>query len=699
MAEMSASSCSPSASAGSAVRPGKLNSMLSMFEKKAEEAQQQPPAVTRSTSGSLSHPAAAAAASTTTPTAASASSSPSTAAAPKVGASIADRLAAMKNASAGASKTLPLHFAPPQHPPSSSPTSASASSASSSSAGRGSVPSKLQSGALANINAALANGIKLGITPGGMRSASSSVTSKEERGDAAAADGGGSREEKEAASGLRDEAAASVGVGWEAGSEGGGEAPLSHVSRARPKRAVKSKTVKRGQHQFAQFDDAVKAAELVAPVTLVSPAEAGKPVEERKEQPAEQQTAASPRLPAAAPQPLRPTVKETVAAAALTPRAEPSVQQRAHTQQEAAAPVVTARSTKEPVKAGLSSPPVAAAASQSPPAAPLVMPDPVAPIPVIFELRKARVEEAKDRSGKAPEDKKEPPAAPVTVAELIAAAQRDTAEEEKREKARVVHHMPPPVTTAAAHKHPPPAAAHPTASIEASSVSSSSSPTTGAKALPPPAVAAAEVSAGDGDASFSFSYSSPLDCSASSLDDSVSLDPSALSVYDAAADYFNDAATLGFNPSLSPAYTATLRTGATFHRWLPAHSSGSKRLLYLSDDDCWLVLLDGKRKQPVDKVDRRRRMAVSAILDVSKGKQETDAVWSRACCAEVLAGRCLTVTAQRQEAAAGSAAAEEEQELTAMHLEAMTGLQRDEWFEALRWLVATRSRRGQQPAA
>ena len=151
-------------------------------------------------------------------------------------------------------------------------------------------------------------------------------------------------------------------------------------------------------------------------------------------------------------------------------------------------------------------------------------------------------------------------------------------------------------------------------------------------------------------------------------------------MYNAAADYFQDATTLGYNPALHAAYSTLLHTGATFHRW-QATGSSAKRLLYLSDCSTYLCLVDSKKRLPLDKVERKRRLPTQLLHDVLKGKTAGDDVWARAACKELLAGRCMLLRC------AGEVG---DGMLAVMHVEALTGVQRDEWEEALRWLVATK---------
>ena len=86
------------------------------------------------------------------------------------------------------------------------------------------------------------------------------------------------------------------------------------------------------------------------------------------------------------------------------------------------------------------------------------------------------------------------------------------------------------------------------------------------------------------------------------LDDSAA-SASALSVYDAAADYFNTPESLGYDPAKASVYLALLHTGGTFQRWSDS-GSGAKRLLWLSDSVDFLCLVDAKKKSTLDK-DRR----------------------------------------------------------------------------------------------
>ena len=183
---------------------------------------------------------------------------------------------------------------------------------------------------------------------------------------------------------------------------------------------------------------------------------------------------------------------------------------------------------------------------------------------------------------------------------------------------------------------------------------------------------------------------SSLDTSSASVASDDALDSSfsgeQLSVYNAAADYFSDAATLGYNPALHARYSTLLHTGATFHRWQHAGSS-AKRLLYLSDCASHLCLVDSKKRLPLDKVEPKRRMPVAQLREAVKGKPAGDEVWARSACKEVLAGRCLTLRCGAGEVGEGM--------LSVMHVESLTGVQRDEWEEALRWLIATKGKHGE----
>ena len=105
--------------------------------------------------------------------------------------------------------------------------------------------------------------------------------------------------------------------------------------------------------------------------------------------------------------------------------------------------------------------------------------------------------------------------------------------------------------------------------------------------------------------------------STASLDSSFSGEQ--LSVYNAAADYFQDAATLGYNPAMHARYSTLLHTGATFHRW-QATGSSAKRLLYLSDCATYLCLLDSKKRLPLDKVETKRPHARSSAVGGSEGQ-------------------------------------------------------------------------------
>ena len=200
-------------------------------------------------------------------------------------------------------------------------------------------------------------------------------------------------------------------------------------------------------------------------------------------------------------------------------------------------------------------------------------------------------------------------------------------------------------------------------------------PQTGARSARPSLTLSVPPSASELDDSLNSSLSS-----ASSLDDSTLLvSPTSLSVYNAAACYFDDPATLGYNPTSSTSYLALLHTGATFLHWRESSHSASKRLVYLSDCTTTLAVIDGKKKVALDKVEAKRRTLVQHMTAVSKGK-EGGVVWTRPACKDVLASRALTISLQAE---AGGA----------VYLETMTGVQRDEWCEALTWLIATHSAR------
>ena len=62
-------------------------------------------------------------------------------------------------------------------------------------------------------------------------------------------------------------------------------------------------------------------------------------------------------------------------------------------------------------------------------------------------------------------------------------------------------------------------------------------------------------------------------------------------------------------------------------------------------------------------------------------------MWARSACKEVLASRCLLLRCGR-----GGGEVVADGMATVMHLETLTGVQRDEWEEALRWLIATKGK-------
>ena len=593
MTEVTSSSASSelSKSEESTRKPGKLGNMVSMFEKKAEE-KQQPPQQTRSASNSLTNASAP-----ITPVPQSASTSAASSPAPRVGASIADRMAAMKGLTMATpappptsshampgklsanAKTLPLSFDPPAASASSSSPSASSSSASGSAVPR---PNKLAIGGLGALNAALANGLKAGLIPGGVRSPSASITKREDASQKAALD---SRTDEHKEETLLQTAPAAISALSEDGAAGGGGAPVELTHAKRVKRAGgRTKAVSRpggGTLTFKAFSDVSKAADMKAAVTIIGG-------EKSEEQTAEETKA-----------------HESTKSAVASESKEQPAEHSSTTKHPAADTHATATSSEQST--------ISTSAATS-----------------------------------------------ATVAETETST---------------------PKTSAPAHEVvvPTKPIQLPAAQIKAETL------TTHTAAAPIKAVesaldtSSASIASEDSlDSSFSSVASS---VSAASLDSSFTGD---LSVYNAAADYFQDATTLGFNPALHARYSTLLHTGATFHRW-QATGSSAKRLLYLSDCATFLCLVDSKKRLPLDKVEPKRRLPVAALSEVVKGKAATDEVWARSACKDVLPGRCLLLRC-------GGEGVEGEGMLNVMHVEGLTGVQRDEWEEALRWLIATKGK-------
>ena len=558
MTEVTSSSTSSLPKSDESVRtPGKLGGMVSLFEKKAEE-KQQPPILTRPASNSLSTPSPS-----ITPLQHTTSTAAATSAAPRLGASIAERMAAMKGLtmsapalptssshivpgklSAGA-KTLPLSF---------DPSSSSSSTAAGSAVPR---PNKLAIGGLGALNAALANGLKAGLVPGGARGPTFSVTKRDESHSRAAE----SREHDQKEEALLQTAPAAISSDEGAAGDSGA-AELTHAKRA--KRAGRAKAVSRpgaGTLRFKAFSEVSKAAELTAAVTLVGG-------EEKKEQ----------------------SKADDVSTDLPVQRDEPmEVKEQSDFTDEEHAAIVSFAATSSATMTG-------------------------------------------------------PTNVPSTLANTIDATQPTAVQQLTAEAPTVQAYL----AAAQAVEQP----------LDTSSASVQS----------------------EDSLNSSFSSVASSSASAASLDSSFTGEQ--LSVYNAAADYFLDPATLGYNPAMHASYSTLLHTGATFHRW-QATGSSAKRLLYLSDCTTYLCLVDSKKRLPLDKVEQKRRLPTAALAEVVKGKASEDEVWVRSACKDVLPGRCLMLRCGGE---VGDGM------MSVMHVEALTGVQRDEWEEALRWLIATKAK-------
>ena len=193
--------------------PGKLGGMVSMFEKKAEDSRESTTPTSRSAGNSLSSQhstiaermAAMQQRQLTSPSSLPSSASSSPALSPTPPSTLPGKLPA--------SKTLPPHFGAADSPIG-SPTSSSSIPPR--------APSKLQLGAMAGINAALANGLRKGITPGSaLRSPSSSLPRDEKPAEAP-------EEKKE-----------SPDAAEEPADDAQDRADLTHATRSRVKRAGK----------------------------------------------------------------------------------------------------------------------------------------------------------------------------------------------------------------------------------------------------------------------------------------------------------------------------------------------------------------------------------------------------------------------------------------------------------------------------